>query len=113
MDAAQIDHQHPEVKEDLKQWGPWVLDVRYLRRYQTLTDTVKTTGAAAFRLDAIKHMDYQFLLEWVRLNPDRFRTSVAGLTSECFPPDSTCEKAAEPRANIRGRRILVRRVRPS
>jgi len=32
-------------------WGPWVL---------------QTTGGAGFRLDAIKHMDRQFLVDWLR-----------------------------------------------
>lgn len=31
---------------------------------------LQATGAAGFRLDAIKHMDRQFLLEWVRRRPD-------------------------------------------
>ncbi|KAG1750806.1 glycoside hydrolase family 13 protein [Suillus lakei] len=46
-----IDHRHPEVRNDLFSWGPWILD---------------TTGACGFRLDAIKHMDRKFLLEFVR-----------------------------------------------
>ncbi|EPQ54105.1 glycoside hydrolase family 13 protein [Gloeophyllum trabeum ATCC 11539] len=47
--GADIDHNHPEVREDIFAWGPWVLD---------------TTGAAGFRLDAIKHIDRGFLLEF-------------------------------------------------
>ncbi|EIM91274.1 glycoside hydrolase family 13 protein [Stereum hirsutum FP-91666 SS1] len=61
-----IDLQHPEVKEDLKRWGTWVLD---------------TIGASGFRLDAIKHMDHKFLLEWihsVRKQPNRSRTFAVG-----------------------------------
>ncbi|OCH94385.1 alpha amylase [Obba rivulosa] len=46
-----IDHRHPEVREDLLAWGNWVLE---------------TTGAAGFRLDAIKHMDRTFLLDFLR-----------------------------------------------
>ncbi|KAJ3480649.1 hypothetical protein NLI96_g8198 [Meripilus lineatus] len=46
-----IDHRHPEVKKDLLAWGPWVLE---------------TTGAMGFRLDAIKHMDRRFLLEFIK-----------------------------------------------
>ncbi|KAF8520501.1 glycoside hydrolase family 13 protein [Gautieria morchelliformis] len=46
-----IDHRHPEVREDLKSWGSWVLE---------------TVGSNGFRLDAIKHMDRKFLLEFIR-----------------------------------------------
>ncbi|KAE9400227.1 glycoside hydrolase family 13 protein [Gymnopus androsaceus JB14] len=40
-----IDHRHPKVQRDFFSWGPWIL---------------KTTGAAGFRLDAIKHIDRDF-----------------------------------------------------
>jgi len=46
-----IDHRHPEVRKDLLSWGTWVLE---------------TTGAMGFRLDAIKHMDRRFLLEFLK-----------------------------------------------
>ncbi|KAG2058648.1 glycoside hydrolase family 13 protein [Suillus hirtellus] len=46
-----IDHRHPEVRDDLFSWGSWILD---------------TTGASGFRLDAIKHMDRRFLLEFIK-----------------------------------------------
>ncbi|GBE88371.1 glycoside hydrolase family 13 protein [Sparassis crispa] len=46
-----IDHRHPEVRKDLFDWGNWVL---------------KTTGASGFRLDAIKHMDRCFLLDFLK-----------------------------------------------
>ncbi|KAJ8585740.1 glycoside hydrolase family 13 protein [Rhizopogon salebrosus TDB-379] len=46
-----IDHRHPEVRNDLFSWGSWVLE---------------TTGACGFRLDAIKHMDRRFLLEFIK-----------------------------------------------
>ncbi|KAI0359895.1 alpha amylase [Trametes cingulata] len=46
-----IDHRHPEVRKDLMAWGSWVL---------------QTTGAAGFRLDAIKHMDRRFLLSFIK-----------------------------------------------
>ncbi|CCM01404.1 uncharacterized protein FIBRA_03455 [Fibroporia radiculosa] len=47
----QIDHRHLAVREDLLEWGRWVL---------------QTTGATGFRLDAIKHMDRYFLLDFLR-----------------------------------------------
>ncbi|KAI0749357.1 alpha amylase [Daedaleopsis nitida] len=46
-----IDHRHPDVREDLMSWGNWVL---------------QTTGGAGFRFDAIKHMDRRFLLAFIR-----------------------------------------------
>ncbi|KIM27474.1 glycoside hydrolase family 13 protein [Serendipita vermifera MAFF 305830] len=46
-----IDHRHPEVQKDMKAWGSWVIN---------------ETGASGFRLDAIKHMDSQFLCEFLR-----------------------------------------------
>ncbi|KAF8910672.1 glycoside hydrolase family 13 protein [Gymnopilus junonius] len=45
-----IDHRHPAVREDLENWGKWILE---------------TTGATGFRLDAIKHIDRKFLLSWI------------------------------------------------
>ncbi|KAJ8455746.1 hypothetical protein ONZ45_g18867 [Pleurotus djamor] len=46
-----IDFRHPAVREDLMKWGPWILE---------------TTGASGFRLDAIKHIDQRFLLEFIQ-----------------------------------------------
>ncbi|KAG7089580.1 hypothetical protein E1B28_011247 [Marasmius oreades] len=46
-----INHQNPEVREDLLRWGHWVIE---------------TTGATGFRLDAIKHIDWVFLLDFLR-----------------------------------------------
>ncbi|VDB84796.1 unnamed protein product [Peniophora sp. CBMAI 1063] len=63
--GVDIDHRHPEVRKDMFAWGSWVLD---------------TTGAAGFRLDAIKHIDSKFLLEWIRRarksSPDRSNSFV-------------------------------------
>ncbi|THV07425.1 glycoside hydrolase family 13 protein [Dendrothele bispora CBS 962.96] len=46
-----IDHRHPAVQKDLLKWGPWILE---------------TTNAVGFRFDAIKHIDRQFLLKFMR-----------------------------------------------
>ncbi|GJE88650.1 alpha-amylase [Phanerochaete sordida] len=46
-----IDHRHPAVRDDLLAWSKWVLE---------------TTGGQGFRLDAIKHMDRTFLLEFLK-----------------------------------------------
>ncbi|KAH0833317.1 glycoside hydrolase family 13 protein [Lanmaoa asiatica] len=59
-----IDHRHPAVCDDLYAWGSWILDV---------------TGGSGFRLDAIKHMDRRFLLEFIqraRSVPNRERLFV-------------------------------------
>ncbi|TFK40368.1 glycoside hydrolase family 13 protein [Crucibulum laeve] len=46
-----IDHRHPAVQEDLMNWGTWILE---------------TTNASGFRLDAIKHIDRKFLLNFIQ-----------------------------------------------
>lgn len=46
-----IDFRHPDVRKDFLAWGPWVL---------------QETGAAGFRLDACKHIDHDFLREFVK-----------------------------------------------
>ncbi|KIJ62812.1 glycoside hydrolase family 13 protein [Hydnomerulius pinastri MD-312] len=59
--GADIDHRHPEVRQDLFSWGSWILD---------------ETGGSGFRLDAIKHIDRTFLLEFIkrsRSTPNRER----------------------------------------
>ncbi|MBQ7099487.1 MAG: alpha-amylase [Oscillospiraceae bacterium] len=45
-----LDLNHPEVKEELTRWGKWYMDF---------------TGIDGFRLDAVKHMDYDFYPEWL------------------------------------------------
>ncbi|PFH52986.1 glycoside hydrolase family 13 protein [Amanita thiersii Skay4041] len=46
-----IDYRHLAVQQDLLEWGPWILE---------------TMGATGFRLDAIKHIDYRFLLNFIK-----------------------------------------------
>ncbi|EIW84269.1 glycoside hydrolase family 13 protein [Coniophora puteana RWD-64-598 SS2] len=64
--GGDIDHRHPKVKEDLLAWGKWILE---------------TTGAGGYRLDAIKHMDRRFLLDFIKSgkarNADRDMFAVA------------------------------------
>ncbi|KAG8809857.1 hypothetical protein FRC19_004941 [Serendipita sp. 401] len=50
--GVDIDHRHPEVRGDFMKWGPWVLQ--------------ETGASGGFRLDAIKHMDSQFLCDFLR-----------------------------------------------
>ncbi len=47
---ADLDMDHPEVKQELKDWGEWYL---------------KITGVDGFRMDAVKHIKYQYLQEWI------------------------------------------------
>lgn len=48
--GADLDHNHPEVNEELKKWGRWFLD---------------TTRADGFRIDAVKHIDFKFYNDWL------------------------------------------------
>jgi len=48
--GCDLDLDHPEVRQELKHWGEWTLD---------------TVGATGFRLDAIKHMNSDFFVEWI------------------------------------------------
>lgn len=47
---ANIDYNVPEVREEMINWGKWMID---------------TTRCDGFRLDAIKHINYEFLREFV------------------------------------------------
>ncbi|KAK4687650.1 alpha-amylase, partial [Tremellales sp. Uapishka_1] len=48
---ADIDHDHPKVRDDIKKWGDWVLE---------------ETGAYGFRFDAVKHISQAFIGEFVK-----------------------------------------------
>ncbi len=48
--GADVDFAHPEVREELKRWGQWV---------------VAQTNIDGFRIDAVKHIDYGFFSEWL------------------------------------------------
>ena len=47
---ADIEFRNDQVREELKRWGEWYLE---------------TTGADAFRLDAVKHIPPSFFNEWL------------------------------------------------
>ena len=47
---ADVDYQHPEVKEDVKNWGLWI------------TKELKIQG---IRFDAVKHFSEEFLREFI------------------------------------------------
>ncbi len=46
-----VDFQNPEVRKHLLQWGDW-----YIRE----------TQVDGFRIDAVKHMQFEFVRDWVR-----------------------------------------------
>ena len=48
--GVDLDLNHSEVKAELIKWGKWYMDF---------------TGIDGFRLDAVKHMDYDFYPEWL------------------------------------------------
>ena len=50
MMFADIDYSHPEVQEDVKNWGVWI---------------TKELGLKGFRLDAVQHFSGRFTNEWV------------------------------------------------
>ncbi|KAI7217253.1 glycoside hydrolase family 13 protein [Hortaea werneckii] len=47
---SNIDHRHPEVQQELKNWGEWMLN---------------DTGVDGFRLDAVQHFSFNFSREWI------------------------------------------------
>lgn len=53
MMFADVDYSHPEVQEDVKHWGEWI---------------IKEVGPAlkGFRLDAVQHFSERFTNEWVQ-----------------------------------------------
>jgi alpha-amylase len=48
--GCDLDMNHPEVRGELKYWGEWMLD---------------TIGVDGFRLDAIKHINGDFFVDWL------------------------------------------------
>ncbi|KAI0001425.1 alpha amylase [Russula compacta] len=69
--GADVDFRHPDVQEDMHNWSDWVL---------------RTTGGAGFRLDAIKHMDRNFLLQWIKQVRLRDGKSRAFMVAEYWSP---------------------------
>lgn len=47
--GADVNHYHPEVREDLIHWADWVIE---------------TTNVEGFRLDAVKHIPASFYKDW-------------------------------------------------
>ncbi|MDX1932899.1 MAG: alpha-amylase [Capsulimonadales bacterium] len=55
--GCDIDHSHPEVRDELRRWGKWFIE---------------TTGFNGLRLDALKHISCGFYREWLAELRDRF-----------------------------------------
>ncbi|HSF54407.1 MAG TPA: alpha-amylase [Algoriphagus sp.] len=49
--GCNVDTQNPDVRTELIYWGEWYLE---------------TTGIDGFRIDAMKHLEFDFMLEWIR-----------------------------------------------
>lgn len=48
--GSDVDYENPAVKEDVTNWGKWI---------------VNDINFDGFRLDAVKHVDYRFVNEWI------------------------------------------------
>ena len=60
---ANIDYNHPEVRKEMLQWGKWLID---------------TLQCSGFRLDAIKHINHEFIKEFAaEMIRKRGRTSTS------------------------------------
>ena len=58
--GSDIDLSHPEVSSELKRWTQWL---------------VKEVGFDGFRVDAVRHMDMNFLVDWAG-STQRFMSSI-------------------------------------
>jgi alpha-amylase len=59
--GCDIEFRNPAVREELKKWGKWYLE---------------TTGADAFRLDAVKHINTGFYPEWLNYLQEHFQKKI-------------------------------------
>lgn len=48
--GCNVDLQNPDVRKELFYWGEWFME---------------TTGIDGFRIDALKHMEFEFITEWI------------------------------------------------
>ncbi|CAE6478931.1 unnamed protein product, partial [Rhizoctonia solani] len=58
--GTDVDPTVPEVQEDLFDWGAWMID---------------TVGAAGYRFDAVKHIDYRFISDFIKSARSRTKKS--------------------------------------
>ena len=56
--GSDIDHSHPEVREDLFKWATWV---------------IRTFPITGFRFDAVKHISRQFISDFVKHSREEAR----------------------------------------
>jgi len=59
--GCDIEFRNPAVRDELKKWGKWYLE---------------TTGADAFRLDAVKHINTGFYPEWLHYLQEHFQKKI-------------------------------------
>jgi alpha-amylase len=77
---ADIDYNHPEVREEMIQWGKW------------LADTLNCNG---YRLDAIKHIDYNFIKNFIE-EVRRYRGDNFYFVGEYWKPElPVCQEFLE------------------
>jgi alpha-amylase len=62
--GADIEFRNPYVRDELKYWGQWY---------------VEQTGVDAFRLDAVKHISYQFMNEWLDHLRNHFKKNILAI----------------------------------
>lgn len=60
---ANIDYEHPEVREDVLNWGRWM---------------VNDVGVQGFRLDAVQHFSFNFTKDWIQHVAQAGRTRNGG-----------------------------------
>jgi alpha-amylase len=49
--GCNVDTKNPDVRQELFYWGEWYLE---------------TTGVNGFRFDAMKHLEFNFVVEWIK-----------------------------------------------
>jgi alpha-amylase len=49
--GCNVDTKNPDVRQELNYWGEWYLE---------------TTGVNGFRFDAMKHLEFDFMVEWIK-----------------------------------------------
>lgn len=49
--GCNVDTKNPDVRQELFYWGEWYLE---------------TTGVNGFRFDAMKHLEFDFMVEWIK-----------------------------------------------
>jgi len=74
--GADIELRNPYVKDELKWWGKWYCE---------------TTNIDGFRLDAVKHMNPEFVIEWLEYLKSEFKKDFFTI-AEYWSPDANILK---------------------